>query len=104
MDFFDISIRSHSERAKNKYTIEPEFKYLSKDLITKGGVVHGFWYEGKWRTELGDLIQIIDKQILNFAKDFKNMCSFSFKDAEDLYRYESLGGIKPKEDNGYYIL
>jgi hypothetical protein len=72
VDFVNISIVSHGERAKNKYTIEPEFRYISKDLITKGGVVHGFWYEGKWRTELSDLIQIIDNQIMNYAKDFKN--------------------------------
>lgn len=71
MDFLDIAVKIHGERAKHNYTIEPDFKYLSKDLITKGGVVHGFWYEGKWRTELGDLIQIIDRQILTYAGEFK---------------------------------
>jgi hypothetical protein len=72
MDFFDIAIKVHGERARHDYTIEPDFKYISRDLITKGGVVHGFWYEGKWRTELNDLIQIIDRKVLDFAREFKN--------------------------------
>lgn len=72
MDFFNIAVRSHGERARYNYTIEPDFKYLSRDLITKGGVVHGFWYGGRWRTELSELIQIIDNQVLEYANDFKN--------------------------------
>ncbi len=72
MDFFNIAVRSHGERARYNYTIEPDFKYLSRDLIIKGGVVHGFWYEGKWRTELSELIQIIDRKISDYANDFKS--------------------------------
>lgn len=72
MDFFNISVRSHGERARYNYTIEPEFKYLSRDLVIKGGVVHGFWYEGKWRTDVIELIQIIDNQVFNYGADFKN--------------------------------
>lgn len=72
MDFFNIAVRSHGERARYNYTIEPDFKYLSKDLIIKGGVVHGFWHEGKWRTELGDLIQIIDRQVSDYTNDFQS--------------------------------
>lgn len=72
MDFFNIVVRNHGERARYNYTIEPEFKYLSRDIIIKGGVLHGFWYEGKWRTELSDLIRIIDSKVSDYSNDFKS--------------------------------
>lgn len=71
MDFYNIEAKQFGGRAKQDYTIEPEFSYLTKDLICKGGVMYGFWYDGKWRNNIEELITIVDKEIKDFSTEFQ---------------------------------
>lgn len=72
MDFYNITAKSFGSRAKQDYTITPEFTYLTNDLICKGGSMYAYWYDGLWRTDLFDLVRIIDKEVVDFTNDFKN--------------------------------
>lgn len=72
MDFYDIFAKKHGNQAKQDYTIEPDFKYDSKDIVIKGGALYGYWYDGLWRTNRIQLINIIDKQVMDFMKDFRS--------------------------------
>lgn len=71
MDFYNIEAKQFGGRAKQDYTIEPEFSYLTNDLICKGGVMYGFWYDGKWRNSIEELITIVDNDVRQFANEFK---------------------------------
>lgn len=72
MDFYNISAKSFGGRAKQDYIIEPDFVYINKDLVCKGGSVYGYWYDGLWRTDINKLIQIIDKETAEFSKEFRS--------------------------------
>ena len=72
MDFYKISPKNYGNRAKQDYVIEPDFTYITKDLVCKGGSLYGYWYDGKWRTELTQLIQIIDKEVREYTDDFQS--------------------------------
>lgn len=71
MDFYDITAKTFGSRAKQDYTIAPEFTYLTEDLVCKGGAMYAYWYDGLWRTSLTDLIRIIDKEVVDYTRDFK---------------------------------
>lgn len=71
MDFYTITAKSFGSRAKQDYTIQPDFVFINKDLVCKGGSMHGYWYDGLWRTSLTDMITIIDKDVRDYAEDFK---------------------------------
>lgn len=71
MDFYNIEAKQFGKQAKQDYTIEPEFLYLTNDLICKGGMMYGFWHEGKWRDSFEELITIIDNNVRQFAEEFK---------------------------------
>lgn len=71
MDFYTITAKRFGNRAKQDYTIEPDFKYITEDLVCKGGSLYGYWYDGRWRTELTSLIKIIDREVGNYTDDFK---------------------------------
>lgn len=71
MDFYEIVAQNFGARARNDYVIKPEFDYLSKDLVCKGGSLYGYWYDGVWRTDLYDLIRLVDKDTLDYTKAFK---------------------------------
>jgi hypothetical protein len=70
MDFYNITAKTFGARAKQDYTIAPEFTYLTKDLVCKGGSLYGYWYDGVWRTDLFDLVRVIDKDVRDYAEDF----------------------------------
>ena len=70
MDFYNIQAKNFGSRAKQDYVIQPVFNYLTNDLVVKGGSMYAYWYEGFWRTQLFDLVRIIDKQVNDFASDF----------------------------------
>lgn len=71
MDFYNITIKSFGQRAKSDYVITPEFTYITDDLICKGGSMYAYWYDGLWRTDLFDLVKIIDKDVRQHDNDFK---------------------------------
>ena len=71
MDFYTIVSKSFGSRAKQDYVIVPEFNYLSNDLVCKGGAMYAYWYDGLWRTSYKDLIKIIDAEVRDYTKDFK---------------------------------
>lgn len=72
MDFYNIKAKNFGSRAKQDYAIAPEFTYLNNDLVCKGGSMYAYWYDGFWRTHLFDLIRIIDKEVIDFTKDFES--------------------------------
>lgn len=72
MDFYSIVAKSFGQRAKQDYTIAPEFNYLTDDLVCKGGAMYAYWYDGLWRTSYTDLIRIIDKEVIDYTNEFKN--------------------------------
>jgi hypothetical protein len=71
MDFYNITAKTFGARAKQDYTIAPEFMYITKDLVCKGGSMYGYWYDGMWRTDLFDLVKVIDKEVIDYTNDFK---------------------------------
>lgn len=72
MDFYKVTAKNFGSRAKQDYSIEPDFVYITKDLVCKGGALYGYWYDGVWRTDLYDLIRLIDKDVTEFTEDFKS--------------------------------
>jgi hypothetical protein len=72
MDFYNITAKSFGSRAKQDYTIAPEFTYLTKDLVCKGGSLYAYWHNNIWRTDIFDLVRIIDKEVKEYSKEFKN--------------------------------
>lgn len=72
MDFYDITAKTFGSRAKQDYTVMPEFSYLTSDLVCKGGSMYAYWYKDLWRTSLTDLIRIIDKEVIDYTKDFQS--------------------------------
>jgi hypothetical protein len=71
MDFYNITAKTFGSRAKQDYTIAPEFTYLTEDLVCKGGAMYAYWYDGLWRTSMTDLIKIIDKEVIAYTREFK---------------------------------
>lgn len=71
MDFYNITAKNFGNRAKNDYVVEPDFKYLTKDLVCKGGSLYGYWYDNSWRTDIHSLIKIIDKEVREYTEEFK---------------------------------
>lgn len=72
MDFYTIVTKKYGNQAKQDYVIEPDFNYITKDLVCKGGAMHGFWYDGLWRTDPFDLMRIIDTDIKKRTSDFQS--------------------------------
>jgi len=71
MDFYKIMPKSFGNRAKQDYVIEPDFVYITQDLVCKGGSLYGYWYDGKWRSSLTELIRIVDKDVSDYTEEFK---------------------------------
>ncbi len=72
MDFYKIGAKNYGSRAKQDYVIEPDFTYITKDLVCKGGSLYGYWFDGRWRTDITNLIRIIDKDVTEFTNDFQS--------------------------------
>jgi hypothetical protein len=71
MDFYTISAKTFGSRAKQDYTVAPEFNYITDDLVCKGGSMYAYWYDGLWRTSMTDLIKIIDREVIKHTKEFQ---------------------------------
>jgi hypothetical protein len=71
MDFVAITAKTFGSRAKQDYTIAPEFTYLTDDLVCKGGAMYAYWYDGLWRTSRTDLVKIVDKAVIDYTREFK---------------------------------
>ena len=63
--------KTFGARAKQDYTVLPEFTYITDDLVVKGGSMYAYWHDGLWRTSLTDLIRYIDKEVIDFTTDFQ---------------------------------
>lgn len=72
MDFYEIVAKTFGARAKQDYTVMPEFTYLTEDLICKGGDMYAYWDGSTWRTKKTDLVRLIDKDVKDFTHDFKS--------------------------------
>lgn len=71
MDFYEVIAKTFGSRAKQDYTILPEFTYLANDLVCKGGDMYAYWDGSTWRTSKTDLIRTIDKSVLDYSNEFK---------------------------------
>lgn len=69
MDFYKIKQNKFTSRAKQDVVVQPEFLFIAKDIVCKGGKMHGFWYDGRWRTDSDDLITIVDNHVLDETED-----------------------------------
>ena len=71
MDFYEVTAKTFGSRAKQDYTILPEFSYLTRDLVCKGGSMYAYWDNNTWRTHMTDLIRQIDNDVMKYTEDFK---------------------------------
>lgn len=72
VDFYNVAAKTFGSRAKQDYTVMPEFTYLTQDLVCKGGYMYSYWDGKVWRTSLTDLIRLIDREVVDYTNDFKN--------------------------------
>ena len=72
LDFVKISTRPGKRGTMEVY---PQFIINSKstDLMIRGSDFYAIWVEerGLWSTDEDDVIQLIDRELSNFAKDYK---------------------------------
>lgn len=71
LDFFKITTRSKKQGVTEIY---PKFIIKkSEDLMIRGGDFYAIWIEerGKWSTDEQDALQLIDREIDIFAKEYK---------------------------------
>ena len=90
LDFLEISTRPGKRGVVEIY---PKFIIKkSSDLMTRGGDFYAVWIEerGMWSTDEDDLIQLIDRELAAFAKDFKSKYDGS---ARILYMRDAESGI-----------
>lgn len=73
MDFYNIETRKWSRSSIKDYTIKPSFNYNSKDLVCKGGEMYAFWHNDIWNTDRRELMFIIDNEVANKYKSFKEL-------------------------------
>lgn len=79
LDFVTISTRPGKRGVLEIY---PKFLIKkSKDLMIRGGDFYAVWLEerGLWSTDEDDLIQLIDRELSAFAKDYKTRYDGSIK-------------------------
>jgi hypothetical protein len=106
MDFYNITAKTFGSRAKQDYTVAPEFSYLTEDLVCKGGAMYGYWYDGLWRTNLTDLIRIIDKEVIEYTNEFKakhqdrdvSMKLMSNHDSSIMDKFQKFAKNMPESD------
>lgn len=73
MDFYEITTRRWPGSRTKDYTISPQFNYRGKDIVCKGGSMYAFWHDGIWKTDMIDLMNIIDNDISEKYKSFKEL-------------------------------
>lgn len=94
LDFLMIS----TKKIKKEGTIEIFPKFIAKassDLMIRGGDFYAIWIEDKslWSTDEQDAIQLIDRELKNFAKEYKNKTDF---DVHVLYLWDTDSGMIDK--------
>ncbi len=90
LDFLEISTRPGKRGVVEIY---PKFIIKkSSDLMTRGGDFYAVWIEerGMWSTDEDDLIQLIDRDLAVFAKDFRSKYDGS---ANVLYMRDAESGM-----------
>ena len=90
LDFVEISTRPGKRGVVEIY---PKFMIKkSSDLMTRGGDFYAVWIEerGMWSTDEDDLIQLIDREIRAFAKDFREKYD---SQARALYMRDAESGM-----------
>ena len=90
LDFISISTRNIKGGITEIY---PKFIIKrSSDLMIRGGDFYAIWLEdrGLWSTDEDDLIQLIDRDLAVFAKDFRSKYDGS---ANVLYMRDAESGM-----------
>ena len=70
LDFLSIAARD----TKRGWEIYPKFKMIkSEDLMIRGGDFYAIWVEdrGLWSTDEQDALQLIDRELSQYAKEHK---------------------------------
>lgn len=98
MNFYRIESRQlKSNNRSCDWEVWPDFKYgiRNSDLITKGGEMFAYWYDGKWHAKdrdpeltISDLIDIIDREVSEKVKQLEA----KYPDMEIRGRYMSSNG------------
>ena len=91
LDFLMISTRSTK---RGSIEIYPKFiiKRKSNDLMIRGGDFYAVWVEdrGLWSTDEDDVVQLIDRELDNYAEDYRNKFGV---DAKVLHMWDAESGM-----------
>ena len=91
LDFVKISTRTKKNGAVEVY---PKFivNNKSQDLMIRGGDFYAIWVEerGLWSTDEGDVIQLIDNELDNYATEHKDTLGDNY---HILYMWDSESGV-----------
>lgn len=72
MDFVKITKHEGVTKQKKGIHVVPDFKYANvKDLVCKGGGMYAFWDEGRWNTNIDDLVVSVDRAIYEKVQELK---------------------------------
>lgn len=91
LDFLKISVRLKRQGGSEIY---PKFIINNKstDLMIRGGDFYAIWVEelGLWSTDEQDVIRLIDRELSEFADNYKKQNGF---EAHVLYMWDSESGM-----------
>ena len=91
VDFFMVSTRSYK---KGVVEIYPKFIVgKSSDLMVRGGDFYAIWIEerGLWSTDEQDVINIIDRELVRFAKEHEE--DFADLNVKIMYMWDAESGM-----------
>ena len=93
LDFLMISTRS----TKRGTEVYPRFRLYpkSQDLMIRGGDFYAVWLEdrGLWSTDEDDLLQLIDRELYDYAEKFKKDRGDEVGDVKVLYMWDNTSGM-----------
>lgn len=93
LDFLMISTRS----SKRGTEIYPRFRLYpkSQDLMIRGGDFYAVWLEdrGLWSTDEDDLLQLIDKELDDYAEKFKRDNGDEAGNVKILHMWDNTSGM-----------
>lgn len=92
IDFVMISTRS---KKRGEIEIYPRFIVKkSKDLMIRGSDFYAIWLEDRklWSTEEQDVIEIVDRELSNYAQEYKKNVGNNV-DVRVLYMWDSSSGM-----------
>ena len=93
MDFYKILVKENkSNNRSSDFLVYPDFVYSRvSDLICKGGEMYAFWYKNSWRTDIDDLIDILDLEINEKVKELTE--KYPYKKTVGKYMRNASSGI-----------